>query len=74
MRGTDTGRRDRTIFRWAVRSLGRVLAFLAALLPSPPTSDAGPPDVDGFHDRDVDAQATALKMERLRKDGHGGNR
>jgi hypothetical protein len=56
------------------RSFRRVAAFLAALLPAPPPSEAGPPDVDGFRDRDVDAQATRRKMEALRKDGHGGNR
>jgi len=56
------------------RSLGRVVAFFTALLPAPPASDMGPPDVDGFRDPDVDAQAAARKMEMLRKDGHGGNR
>ena len=56
------------------RSLGRVRAILVALLPSPPTSEAGPPDIDGFRDRDADPEAIALKMEMLRKDGHGGNR
>jgi hypothetical protein len=73
----DRDTREKIMNR-ARRSLGRVAVFLAAFLPSPPSSDAPPPDVDGFRDRegdaDADARKTALRIDMLRKDGRGSGR
>lgn len=55
-----------------VRSLRRLLGRALALLPSPPDRTPSAPDVDGRRP-DV-ADTTAIELEMLRKDGHGGIR
>jgi hypothetical protein len=53
----------------AIRGLA---ARLLALLPGPPANAPAAPDVDGR--RPDTADTTAIELEILRKDGHGGYR
>jgi hypothetical protein len=54
------------------RAVRRLVAWLGGLVPAPPLRDAEPPDVDGR--RPEAPETTALELDILRKDGHGGYR
>jgi hypothetical protein len=49
-----------------------VVAFLGDLLPSEPSDESPPPDIDGK--RPSEADAARLKVDIERKDGKGGYR
>jgi hypothetical protein len=57
----------------AVSTVKRATAFLAGLLPEPPADEPEPPDIDGKRRSTIDPEALR-RIERLRKNGKGGNR
>lgn len=61
-----------SIARQASRALRKVASIVSNLLPSPPSDEAPPPDVDGR--RPMDADLTRVKFDIERKDGKGGYR
>jgi hypothetical protein len=48
----------------------KVASIVSSLLPSPPSDDGTPPDVDGR--RPTDADPTKINVDIRRKDGKGG--
>ena len=61
-----------SIARAASRALRKVVSTLADLLPSPPSHDAAPPDIDGR--RPTEADVTQIDVDIERKAGRGGYR
>jgi hypothetical protein len=57
----------------ALAAFRRVGRAVVDLLPSPPSTDAPPPDVDGRHESTISAE-TLRRIDRTRKEGKGGNR
>lgn len=57
----------------AVRAIRRAARGVVNLLPEAPSDEAPPPDIDGRHQSEWDAE-TLRRFQRTRKDGKGGNR
>ena len=55
-----------------LRAVRRLTTWLLALLPGPPRRESTVPDVDGRRPDEMDT--TAVELDILRKDGHGGYR
>ena len=62
----------RSILHAASVAFRKAVSFFADLLPSPPSDESGPPDIDGR--RPDEADTTAMKIDLERKDGKGGYR
>lgn len=62
----------RSITHAVSAAIRKVVSFLADLLPSAPTDESPPPDIDGK--RPSEADTTAISIDLERKDGKGGYR
>jgi hypothetical protein len=60
------------VARGLVRALALLTRAVAQRMPGPPSTEPPAPDIDGR--RPETADTTALEMEMLRKNGHGGVR
>ncbi len=57
----------------ALAVVKRVVGAIGSLLPTPPSDDGPPPDIDGKRQGDLDPEALR-RVELARKDGKGGYR
>jgi hypothetical protein len=61
-----------SITRTVSRALRKVASIVSSVLPSPPSEDGAPPDVDGRRPSETDV--TQINVDMQRKDGKGGYR
>jgi len=59
--------------RFVLAAFKKVAEAILSLLPAAPLPGGPPPDIDGRHQGDPDAEAH-LRVQLERKDGHGGYR
>jgi hypothetical protein len=59
--------------RASLDAVRRVVGWLGGLLPEPPSDASPPPDLDGRRPTGIDPE-TMRRLDRTRKNGHGGNR